>query len=824
MTFKVLEFVRTCLFLSVLASSAFAQSNDVAAPVGDWRALVDRAVALVEADDTSTDKLDALRTELANQRSEIQKLVADRQTVVDELREQIKALGPPPEGDATEATELADRRKNLNDRLAEAQVPLLDEKELLDQTDNALDKIDNQVRSRFSKQLLSLGPSPVDPRSLATALSDTADYIEQTTQEIGARAGNSYYRDRMLQRLPVALIFIAAGLFLILGIYRRQLTWLREWAARVEAAETRPPPWLGTAITFSRLVTPVLGAAALYWGIRSLDLFGPQGMVLLDAMPAAIGILIWVYWISHSIFAPVLSSYRLVHLEDHSARACARYGAILGIVVAAQIVLSAGIASVQPQAATIAVLLFPLIVIGALSLWRLAARLQPALRRPEPVEDGDDNPVTEPFGLNLMRLLRRFVVVVALASPVLAIIGFTQASEFFLFATILTLGLLGSAYVIFIALQRLVDGYFSRTMPDGSDGGAGLLPVLLGFVIVCAIMPLLALVWGARRSDLITAWIWLRDGVSIGGARISLTDFMLLVVVFGIGYAITRFIQAVLRSSVLPRTRLDVGGRNAVVTGVGYVGIFLAAVAAITSTGIDLSGLAIVAGALSVGVGFGLQTIVSNFVSGIILLVERPIKQGDWIEVAGFSGHVSKISVRSTAIDTFDKATVIVPNQELIAGTVLNRTHGSLWGRVIVPVGVGYGTDPQLVKEILTEIAKEHPLVLRRPEPMVLFMNFGADALEFEIRAYLRDVNNMLSVRSEINFEIARRFAEAEIEIPFAQRDIHLRNPEALVEVLKGSPPPQNDPPQSHETPRAATAKAELPSEADTGDADGDAT
>jgi len=258
--------------------------------------------------------------------------------------------------------------------------------------------------------------------------------------------------------------------------------------------------------------------------------------------------------------------------------------------------------------------------------------------------------------------------------------------------------------------------------------------------------------------------------------------------VFIVLIALVRFVRRFVDVRVLRQTRMDRGVRDAIRTGIGYAGFVLAALVAIDTAGIDLSGLAIIAGALSVGIGFGMQSIVNNFVSGLILLIERPIKVGDWIVVGQDEGFVKRISVRSTEIETFSRSSVIVPNSELIAGRVTNWMYKDQSGRVELPVGVAYGSDTAKVSEVLLDCVRGRNDVKARPQPHVMFMDFGDSALLFELRFFIRDIADRLSIMSDVRFAIDAAFREAGITIPFPQRDVHLIEAAGKTEASEAEP------------------------------------
>jgi small-conductance mechanosensitive channel len=231
-------------------------------------------------------------------------------------------------------------------------------------------------------------------------------------------------------------------------------------------------------------------------------------------------------------------------------------------------------------------------------------------------------------------------------------------------------------------------------------------------------------------------------------------------------------VQRWLELELLPRTSLEPSLQLSIATIFGYVGGIAAIGIALAGLGIDLQKIALVAGALSVGIGFGLQSIVSNFVSGLILLTERPIRVGDSIVVKGEEGWVRRVRVRATEIETFDRASVIIPNSELITGVVKNWTHANTLGRIVIKVGVAYDSDPDQVRDVLIEIAKTHPQIVQAPSPTALLVAFGDTALEFELRCIVTNVESGSSVKSDLHFAIVKRFRQAGITIPYPKPDV----------------------------------------------------
>ncbi len=772
------HFLLTLTAAFFLATAGLAQGTSTV-DFDRWNSIAGRVADALDSETSSTAVLDAMRARVIEFRTEFDQLRGANADRIAVLRQQLAALGPEPSGDGAipESPEVAAQRSDLNDQLATLLAPVQRAEAEFQRADALIDQIDQMMRERDAERLLTVGPTPLNPAHWQPAVRDLGTALQllwaENAQVRATRDATDAY-----ETLPIALLLALLGLLLIF----RGRSWSYKMVGHLRQTGGQAYGIWSFVVSLLRIVLPFAGIALLALAAVATELFGPKGEEILFTIAVLCGIMVGYRWVADRVF-PKEDDEALIDLPAEKRTEARFHVATITVLLALGIVVQTILDAGSPAQASVAVLQFPILLLAAMPLFRIGMILR-SYSDPDP----EDETAEELRGYTLRRLIRWLgvgAILVAVAAPVLAAAGYSEAARAIFSPYVITLVLLG----LVMALQRFLTDVYGAITGQGIQARDALLPVFFGLGLLILVSPLVALAWGVRLVELTELWETIRRGFVIGETRISPSNFLTFAVIFAIGAGLTRLIQSSLRTNVLPKTRIDIGGQNAIVSGLGYVGIFLAALAAITGAGIDLSSLAIVAGALSVGIGFGLQNIVSNFVSGIILLIERPISEGDWIEVSGGQmGYVRDISVRSTRIETFDRTDVIVPNADLVSGTVTNYTRGNTVGRVIVPVGVAYGTDTRLVEGILREIAEEQPMVLASPPPNVLFMNFGADALEFEIRCFLRDVNWMMVVKNDINHAIAARFAEAGIEIPFAQRDLWLRNPEALKDT-----PPKDD-------------------------------
>lgn len=716
---------------------------------GVWERMAEKAEAEIANRRTATERLEEIRAQLAKWRGALLNAQSANSARIATLRQQVEALGPAPAEGAAEAEDISRRREELANQLVKAQAPGIAAEEAYRRADGMIREIDRTLRERQANELMQLWPSPLNPANWLEAVIGLTDTVQRLKDETTEAWADPKARGELFDNLPLILVLLVVAAALVLYVRR----WIDRFTDRLQAgASIRGRHFWALLASLGGVILPTLGFVALAAALLTSGMVGEVGALIAVALPFAGFITFSFVWLGAQAF-PRLQGERAVLPLPPERRAEGRFLALMmGLVAAADLLRGSAMEAQAYSDATTAVMSFPILLTGGLILIRLGR----TLRLAKPTEDKPGG-----YGLRLIHILARGLGIIGLAGPVLAGFGYIQAAEAMIYPAMLSFALVTLLFI----LQRLIgDGWALVTKTD-EMGREALVPVLAGFVLAVLALPVLALIWGARFSDLTEIWTRFTEGFSLGGATISPTDFMIFAVVFVIGYMLTRLFQGALRTTILPKTKMDQGGQTALIAGVGYVGIFLAALIAINAAGIDLSGLAIVAGALSVGIGFGLQTIVSNFVSGIILLVERPVSEGDWIEVGGVQGKVRAISVRSTRIETFDRNDVIVPNADLITGRVTNWTRFNLSGRIIVPVAVALGTDTRKIERILKEVAEEQPLAILNPPPVVAFMGYTATQLNFEIRVILRDVNFSLQVRSDMNHRIMERLIAENIHI-----------------------------------------------------------
>lgn len=776
------RFVFALLALGVVVSVASAdepaQPRPLSVLIKEWGAVLERADKTLVKTDLPDEKLDELGSELTALRLEAISRAGAARPEVQQIRDELATLGAPPgEGAPPESPALASKRKAINEKLAVTEGAIKEAELIIARADRILGDLTRLRRTRFTEMILTRAESPLSMGVWQKAWPELLADVGTARQNVQAWISSETFAQqgpRMARRLSLGLL----AAFIL--VWPLRLWLLRRFGYVVLAGEPTHGQRLWTAFFtgFIRILLPSAAAIAVYLAMRGSGLLSESVQNLAWTALIALIFLFFAAAFCRAALAPFEPAWRIVHINDYGARAISTAVTVLAFAFVLDRIVDE--LRVQFEASLELTIIHKFIsglLITALLLMLLRRRIWTS------AETGDEQELPGPA----WQRLRYFLGVLVCAIPLSALLGYVALSMVLARQLVLTAGL----YVTVISLRRIsaetIEHILSRASAVGmklrsslslTDDGTEMLcfwvtETVGAFIFLLGILGFLML-WGAGREDLS---VWLHNvffGFKVGNITLSLSDVFLAAVLFAILLTATRLLQRALEHRIFPRTRLDAGIRHSIRSAVGYLGFTLAAGVAISTVGIDLSNLAIIAGALSVGIGLGLQNITNNFVSGLILLIERPIKVGDWVVVGDQQGYVRKISVRATEIGTFDQASVFIPNSHLIANAVVNRTYADKLGRVLIPIGVAYGTDAKKVRELLLEIARSNSDVRRNPGPIVFFKGFGDNALSFELVAVINDVDKVKSVGSDLCFEIDEVFRREGIQIPFPQRDVHL--------------------------------------------------
>lgn len=743
----------------------------VAAPAAasaGWEKVLDAAGRYVRAgahDETQSrrhrDALKRVQDEAGAAKAAAEREVKNAQDLLD-------ALGP---AQAREGAEVAAKRREhtrnvaqVGERLALADLALRRARDL--ESD-----IGSLARARLVERLLGPLPAPLSPAVIAKAVPEAATFAVTVLHSPATWWADFAGQDR-------AQTLFWRGLFVVVLAVGAAVAARRGLIGRFGQVAVSAEPTLARRILAAvaeavarGLVPAALLGGALAWVNREEALFGGVfGAAINGALVAGLVMTI-VPALTRTLLAPKLPAWRIVAAPAEAGRGLARRIEILAAVFAAELFIQT-VARSAPVSAELMSVFFAGATVAEAVLLMVAVA----------------HPLLGELDVVLWRLVRRLIVAVALASVGATVVGYGWLGRYLIEATLYSTAVFAALFLARGLVAEGIDILLGSEIARTRVRVSARVLQRLKFWLAAAVDPALTLFglflvapfWGLPYRDMTDSILAAAKGFKIGNITFSPIAIVTAVAVFLAGLAVTRMIQRKLIDGVLPETRLDAGAQHSLTAGVGYVGFIVALALAVAVAGVDLTNIALVAGALSVGIGFGLQNIVSNFVAGLTLLIERPISVGDWVVIGAHEGRVRRISFRSTEIETWQRASVIIPNAEILSTAVVNWTLNDRTGRIEIPVGVAYGSDTAKVRDMLVACARAHPRILADPPPTALFRAFGDSSLNFELRCFTDNVMERLAIVSDLLFAIDRRFREEGIDIPFPHRTVH----------VVGTPPP----------------------------------
>jgi small-conductance mechanosensitive channel len=725
----------------------------------------------VENDARDDARLAELRIQAEEIVGQMQSASDAMKTRVEQIQARLSALGEPPAaGQPPEAPAVAEERSRLLNERSQLNLIVNDAGNLSTSATQLANGITNLRRTLFAETLFR------HTEVSGELFTEAGQAFVAEVGNFGATFGSwigFVWRFKQLQLFGALALSLGAGVLFLAAGYRIFGRFLRR------NGHTHPSYIKRLSVAFWSTVIQTMSLAAFlatsYLLLDGFNILRPDVAPIVANFFGLIWFVTFVWKLSYGVLAPGEPDWRLVRITNKGARLLTIAVMVMAVINGLDYLLGAiSEALDSPLVLTIVKSLIASVLIGSILI--ALSFVRPRLG------EGEDADAAGQAWPRVFSILLRVMGGLLILSDLVGYVGLARfaSTQIVLTGAVVALIYLGFLSGKVISKQgafkdtgigrRLAQrNRFNEVALDQSGLAAGL--SIYAFALLFGI-PLILLTWGFQFAD-IESWIYgFFTEIRIGNVSISIIGILGGILLFGLGYVITGWIQKWVDGNVLARSQVDVGVRNSVKTGIGYLGVGLAVLVGVSAAGINLSSFALVASALSVGIGFGLQNIVSNFVSGLILLVERPFKVGDHVVTGATEGIVKRISVRATEIETFRKQSIIVPNSDLINSPVGNWTHRNKIGRSEVPVSVSYDTDAQRVMDILLELVDQIPEVLRNPEPHVEFLSFGPSALNFELRFHLADMGEGMRIRNNLRIAILKRFRQEGIEIPFPQQEI----------------------------------------------------
>lgn len=717
--------------------------------------------------------LNKLRDRLAADR-DLARTIADRSNLEARIiQAQMTALGEAPAEGKSEPSAVTARRKALDAQLSVVLSPVLDAREAQARASTLVSELDERIAGIQRGRRSERTRSALDPRAWIAVAGDVRRGLDIAARDGSAGIAQDGAGGFALRLLAVAGL-VLLGPFASIRLLRplRRLFVSRRMATEQAARRLMLvviEDFVAAVLLFFAIGCSVAAFTVLMRPFLDNDvLMTLSALLLVAALMVALAQLL-----AKSTLQSPFPELRLVRLRPDVVGKAVSTVRVIGIFLALVAVLEGIEDDGYLTIGVIDLASALLLVGGSIFVWRLASLIDKGREEDEAVPAVPPHGRPKPDQLEFAAPFSRILKLLAIGSTGAALVGYiVLAREIF---SDLVVSVAVIAVAIFLhRLVALIVGLLAEGGLKHYRTSIHFVPMLAGIVLTLGAIPLLAVTWGYNSREIGDAIVMLRTGVSFGNVNISAGDLLTFAFVFLAGYIATKWIQRIINLTILPQFEIDRGSQASIVTMIGYAGIVASAAIAIGSTGLDLTSLAFIATALSVGLGFGLQSTVENFTSGMILLIERPIREGDWIEVGTFSGIVRKVSVRSTHLESFDRHQIIIPNSQLITGSVKNLSLGERLARVVVPVGVAYGTDLEKVREVLIAIAKAQDGVLTWPEPNVTLDAFADSSVQMRLLVFIHDATDGVGVASKIRFEIARRFTEENIEMPFPQMEVRM--------------------------------------------------